>query len=242
MAEQKLPKLFNGVADGNFLVRPGGQFENFRARYQHLVYDLSPKAKDTLRLQGKLSAYINRGDHFVHQLMGSCVAASIELACGEKGLRYIPRHEILSRKNKHMKLPLSGSKYLVPDEIFGLAYPDGSFRFFACEWDRGTEPLKRTSTDQTDFGKKLDAYIEVMRNQTYRDEWGIPTMMVIVATVSEVRAKSMMEAVKEKDERFSKRFLFKVFPTFATPWAMPPIFKDILEPWLRPDGLFDITS
>jgi len=176
--------------------------------------------------------------------MGACVGASIELACREKGLRYIPRHEVLSRNGKAMRLPLSQfspRKALVPDELFGIDY-NGAYRFFACEWDRNTEPLTRKANDQIDFAKKLACYVEVMRNRTYKDEWGIPGMMVLIVTTNHTRAESILAQVQGLDQRIAERFALKVVPQFATPWRMPSILTDILDPWVTVAGKFDITK
>lgn len=241
----RLTKLYNGTQQGGYLSRPPQQFESFRARYQQIVYDLNTHSEKVLRERGKLSPYIKRGDPFVHRLMGACVGASIQLACKAKGITYIPRHDILSRHDKVMELPLSHTapqKSLVPDELFGLDY-GGSYRFFACEWDRGTEPIRRKALDQTDFGKKIACYLEVMRARTFKEVWGTPNLMTLIVTTNETRAKSLREEVQVLDPKLAQRFLFKVVDNFASPWRMPPVLIDILEPWTRADGTtFDITT
>ena len=176
--------------------------------------------------------------------MGACVGASIELACKAKGLGLIARHDILARNDKSMELPLSkfsGRKALVPDELFGIDYA-GSYRFFACEWDRGTEPIRRKALDQTDFGKKIGAYLEVMRNRTYKEVWGTPNLMALIVTTNATRMKSLMEEVNALDPKLAQRFLFKTLDSFASPWRIPPLLTDILDPWETVQNPFDISA
>lgn len=239
--QHRLTRLFNGTENGeHYLVRPEKQWESLDANYQYTVYDLHLNAQMLLSSKGRFSPHIQRGDPFVHRLMGACVGASIELACKTLGLKYVSRHDVLNRKGNAMKLPLAHN-WLVPDEVFGIGYGD-SHRFFAVEIDRATEPIHRKSLEQTDFGKKLVAYLEVMRNRTYKEEWDIPGMVVLTVTTNETRAKSLMEEVRKLDPVLSKRYLFKVVEHFGTPWRIPPVLSDILEPWDSAHGKFDLTK
>ena len=90
--QHRLTELYNGDDGGSYLTRPPQQHAGYEARYQHLVYDLTPRARDTLGLFA-----LGRGDPFLHRLMQACVGASMELACARRGLRYLDRDEILAR-------------------------------------------------------------------------------------------------------------------------------------------------
>ncbi len=238
--QHRLTKLYNGGAQASFLVRPPQQFASFHARYSPIVYDLNEQSKALIAL----SPFINRADPFVHRLMGACVGASIELACRKKGLRYISRHEVLSKKGRPMELPLSQfapQKTLVPDDLFGINY-GGAYRRFAVEIDRNTESIERRKIDQNTFGKKLACYLDAMRRQTYKDIWGIPGMMVLIITTNEAHMQNMMAYLTTLDLKLAERFLFKTLSTFGANWRVPPILTDILDPWHSVVGTFDITK
>jgi hypothetical protein len=54
--QHRLTKLYNGTKDGTtFLTRPAQQFASYEARYQPLIYDLTPMAKHVLAERGRLS-------------------------------------------------------------------------------------------------------------------------------------------------------------------------------------------
>lgn len=240
--QHRLTKLYNGTTDGAYLIRPPQQFDSFHARYQPIVYDLNEHSKQLLSEQGKLSPFIHRTDPFLHRLMSACVGASIELAC--KSIRYISRHDILSRKGSPMALPLAmpNQRALVPDDLIGFDY-GGHYRFLAVEIDRNTESTERKDKSQNSFSKKLAAYLEVMRNRTYKDIWGIPNLMVLTVTTNVTHMHNLMKHVHQLDPKLSERFIFKALPTFGAHWRVPPVLKDILDPWHQPnDRMFDLTK
>lgn len=244
--QHRLTKLYNGTQHGAYLARPPQQFASFHARYQPVVYELNEKSKQLLRENGKLSPFINRLDPFLHRLMSACVGASIELACKTKGFRYIPRHEVLSKKGKKMELPLSqfaSQKSLVPDDLFGIGY-GGSYRFFAVEIDRNTESVERRKIGHNTFGKKLASYLDAIRGRAYWEVWGIPSLMVLIVTTNATHMKNMMAHLQTLDPTLSERFLFKALPTFGSNWRVPKtVFADMLGTWERADGsVFDIDK
>lgn len=202
--QHRLTQLYNE----GYLTRPPEFFESFNARYQFLTYDLGGKGEKLINL----SPYIKRGDHMIHRLMGACVGASIELSNP-----YISRHEILSRNDCKLELPLTDGK-LIPDELFGI-HKDGKKRFYAVEIDRNTEQLKKRTHRNTIEGK-LEGYLEVVERRTYHSVWGIPNFRVLIATTSESRAKAIRERV---DPKILDRFTFLVVPEFESPWKMPPV-------------------
>jgi len=236
--QKRLTKLYNGTDDGTFLVRPPQQFASYYIRNQFLVYDLNDRSKKVLEEHGKLSPYINRADPFLHRLMGACVGASLELTLKEK---YISRHAILSKHDKPMELPLSNfsdRKALVPDELMGVNY-GGSYRFFAIEIDRNTESIERKKAGQNTFAKKLENYLDVMRNRTYKDVWGIPNLMVMTVTTNVTHMKNIMAHLKQLDPKLAERFIFRALPNFGANWTIPPVLD--MSQW---EGTtpFDITK
>src|SRR5262245_41715264 len=95
--QHRLTEFYNGDGRGPYLVRPAQQQATYTARYQHVVYDLAPRARIAMAELGTLARFSpKRVDPFVHQLMGACVGASIELSASNHGLRYISREQILA--------------------------------------------------------------------------------------------------------------------------------------------------
>lgn len=233
--QKRLTKQKNGTeGDGPYLIRCPIDAPDPLSTTS--VYTLHDNAKRMLQERGIYSPLAERKGWAIHQLMGSCITASIQLAAAEHGIVFIPRQEILADSKKPMKLPLSKGGYLVPDELFGLDYK-GTRRYFVCEWDRNSEPFSRTKSEGVDFVTKLMDYLEVMRGDSIKKN-----TMVLIVTTSHARAKAIKEKLTALDPMLSKRFLINVLDYFQHPWKMPPILADVLEPWQRADGsMFDIT-
>lgn len=253
--QNRLTEFYNGDANGPLLSRPPQQFAGFNARYQHVVYDLAPKAKALLAERGVTSRYApRRADPFLHQLMQACVGASLELTAPSKGLRYIPRWEILAHPRcpqetkdaiNPMAIPIAcmGQKALIPDELFGFEYPGVGFRFFAVEVDRNTESIERRNMAQNAFGTKVAGYLDILRRQTYRTHWGLPNLHVLTVTTNATHARNILAYIERLGEpQYSRRFAFASEPSFGANWRVPKaVLSELLEePWITTRGVSDI--
>lgn len=242
-----LQKLISRLYDWGYLDHFKDQEDSFSNRLRHIIYGNTLKARQALTAAGKESCFVDRNDPFVHRFMGACVGASIELRCKAKGLTYISRNEVLAKKGNPLRIPLPsfGDKsYLEPDDLFGIQYPDRSFRRFAVEIDRGNEPHEGKERHSS-IDKKLDYYADVIANRRYHEVWGIPGMMVLIVTTSKARIQNIIETIKKRnDPSLSKRFLLKAYPNFKRDWLVPTdVLTDVLDPWQRADGTtFDITT
>lgn len=237
--QHRLTKLYNGSRwTPPLLSRPQQQFQSFNARCQPLVYDLTEISQRLLTDLG--TALIRRTDPFVHRLMGACFGASMELACREAGLRYISRSEVLAKKGASLGIPVRDS-VLIPDDLFGLQYPDRSYRFFAIEFDRNSETIDGHSASA--FSPKLKAYAEIADRGLYLSHWGVPSMMVLTVTTSEVRIDSLLKLARDRWANRAKRFLFKANAAFGTCWSIPQLSTDFLTlPWENVDGRFWLSE
>jgi hypothetical protein len=242
--QHRLTKLYNGTKDGTtFLTRPAQQFASYEARYQPLIYDLTPMAKHVLAERGRLSRFMpDRNDPFLHRFMGACIAASIDITSTSSQVRFISKDTIFEKVGL-VTTPLSilaGNKSLIPDDLFGIEYPGKSYRFFAVEIDRNTESIERTKLDQNAFGTKLRGYLDIAGSRTYRSHWGIPNLLVLTVTTNVTHMHNILGYLKkltEHDAKAAERFLFKAKPEFGSNWRVPDVMVDILtEPWLRADG------
>jgi|SRR5579871_573573 len=246
--QARLTQLFHGTPAGHFLTRPKTFFDSFEARYQPMIYDLHPRAIAALSERDRLPDYIpSRDDHLLHRFMGACVGASIELAAKEAGLRYITKSEIFVHPKcpdatrtapNPLAIPFWDTR-LVPDDIFGIEYADGSFLFFAVEIDRNTESIERKDLSQNAYGLKLKGYLEIMREQLFKTRWGLPNLVVLTVTTNARHMRNMMDYLnKQDDPRLHKWFLFKAKPDFGTNWRVPKdVMRDLFtEPWQRANG------
>jgi hypothetical protein len=250
--KHRLTKLYHGLSDGpHFLDRPPQQYQSFMARAQSSIYDLAPPAKVLLAEAGRLSRYvITRTDPFLHRLMSACVSASVELACRSTGIRYIHRHDIFSHskcpeQTRCSPNPLSlsaGGKRIVPDDLFGIDY-GGKFRFFAVEIDRNTESIERRNVGQTAFGKKLNAYGDILERGTFRDVWGIPNILILTVTTNATHMANMLAYASAITTAHQQKFLFKAKPGFGMNWTVPAVMDDLVTtPWARVLAPLDISQ
>jgi hypothetical protein len=211
------------------------------------VYDIHRRAELLLAENGRLSPYFRRrNEHWLHQLMAACVSASMQLAITQRGHRYLSKPDILTRSRcpestrqaqKPLALPLSASsegKYVVPDDLFGIEYAGvkPTYRFMAVEIDRKTESIERTELKQNAFGKKIQAYLDVMRNRTYNEHWGIRNLRMLTVTTNITHLHNLRAFVqKHVGPEFAERFLFKAKPGFGSNWNIPDAMHDLfLEP------------
>ena len=135
-ARDRLTDLFNEECTphmGAYLERPFQQFNTYDARYQDLVYDLTPSAIVALKENGMWHEYApGHSGPWVHRYMVSCITASIELSTlTDPTLEYIPQEAILERAETVLRYPvpfknpatgMKETKDLIPDAIFGLEY------------------------------------------------------------------------------------------------------------------------
>jgi hypothetical protein len=255
--QNRLTEFYNGDDYGPLLTRPPQQFAGFEARYQHVVYDIGSRAKTLLTERGVTSRYApRRVDPFLHRLMQACVGASFELSAPSKGLRYIPRSEILSHPRcpqatkdaiNPMAIPVAGlgQKTLIPDDLFGLEYPGLGFRFFAVEIDRNTESIERKNMAQNAFGTKIAGYLDILRNQTYRAHWGVPNLHILSVTTNATHARNILTFIKKQSEpKFAGRFAFASEPCFGANWRVPRVVLAHLldQPWLTVSGTRNISK
>ena len=253
---ERLGRLYH---DGGFLDRPARQWQAANARYQPVVYELSPKGADTLKANGApgdAAALPGRGSgpqrQFAHMLMICEVLASLELGAAQIGsLRLVWWPEILAKTPTETRAaPKSlqigsvdgfqgraGRGWTVePDALFGIEYRTGtrrSYRFFALEADRGTMPVERTDRAQSSYLGKVVAYRQAMANGMFKLRWGVPNLFVLTVTTSGPRLDTMETAVRKITEgRGSSAFLFKTYPA-SNLGGLYPEPQLLTEPWER---------
>jgi hypothetical protein len=251
--QNRLTEFYNGDGHGSYLTRPQQQFASYEARYQHLVYDLAPRARLLVAERRALSS--PRSDPFVHRLMTACVSASFELTAGRHGLRYIPVNEILDRPGAAsarastsplaLPIPRADHSALVPDLLFGLEYPRAGFRFFAVECDRNTESIERRNLRQSAFARKLTGYATVLDAQAYRNWWGIPNLHMLTITTNAVHAANILRFIRDQiSPSLHPALGITVAPAFGRNWRVPkePLACLMDMPWQTASGWKEIAK
>jgi len=253
--QNRLTEFYNGDAGGVFLTRPTQQFASYRARYQHLIYDLAPRARSLLAERGTLTTFSRaRSDPFVHRLMAACVSASFELTALAHGLRYIPFQEVLDHPRcggarsatNPFALPMPGGVggEIIPDLLFGLEYPGTGFRFFAVEIDRNTESIERRNLRQSAFARKVQGYVAALRDQSYRARWGLPNLHALTVTTNATHARKLVEYLRDQvPDQLQSRFAVAVDTVFGIDWHVPnaPLTHLLTEAWATPEGTRNLS-
>jgi len=89
-----------------FFMLPAQQRQTAKADFNPYIYDLTPKARTHLDDLGLGEATVRPSGHWWHSYMTACVTSSIDIAVAQAGVRYIPAHEILARRNASLAIPV----------------------------------------------------------------------------------------------------------------------------------------
>ena len=244
--QQRLTDLYNEdntPHQAAYLDRPEQQYASINARYQPMSYELTDDAEEALRDHGIAEqCFEPTNGPYLHRFMSACLTASIELSVKAAGFRYISQGEIFThakcpkdvlKRDHPLALPCRDG-VIIPDQIFGIDY-GSKYRFFALEADRKTERVVSQKASAKAYAKKLESYRDVLREQSYRDVWGIPSLSIMTVTTSEPHMHTMMKALEDLAEpREAARFLFKTQSQFGKYWTVPPLLSGLFtDPWQR---------
>ncbi len=201
---------------GGFLSLPRQQRATERAEFNPYIYDLSRKAKGFLTDLGLAEPTVRPTGHWWHGYAVSCVTSAIDIAAARDGVRYIPAHKILAIKHADLAIPMGRSK-LVPDQLFALDY-GSSFRAFALEVDRGTEPLQSNAARKS-LQKSLEQYRRVIEGQTYKQHYGLKANLIVLWLFqSRARQRHFLELARELPPT-SKRSMLSFWQVFDEGWT-----------------------
>lgn len=212
---------------GGFLRLPPQQRATEHAEFNPYIYDLTKVAKDHLVNLGRDEPTVRPTGHWWHGYATSCVTSSIDIAAARLGVWYIPAHEILTKKNAQLAIPLRHGK-LIPDQLFALDY-GGSFRAFALEVDRGTEPME-SSAARKSLTRSIKQYAEVLEYDLAHTHYGLKArILVLWVFTSRARQARFLNAVARHANDHSGSFLTQV----AEEWRMGPIELLMGRVWER---------
>jgi len=210
---------------GGFFQLPRQQRATEQASFNPFIYDLTKKAREYLFDADIQETAIAPTGHWVHGYMTSCVTGSIDIAAARDNTRYIPAHEILAIKNAPMKIPIDGQS-LIPDQLFALNY-GGSFRAFALEVDRGTEP-KVSSAKRKSYAGSIDLYRKLIERQLSKAHFGLnANLLVLWVFSSRSNEARFLEIVDQRAQKTRASFLTQSIDGFHGNFRPPPVLKDL---------------
>ena len=217
---------------GGYLRLPRQQRATEHANFNTFIYDLTPKVRDYLFDQGISEPTIAPHGHWVHGYMTSCVTSAIDIAAARDNVRYIPGHEILAIKNASLAIPIDGQK-LIPDQLFALDY-GGSFRVFALEVDRGTEP-KTTTAKRKSYATSINLYRKLIECQIYKSHYGLKAnLLVLWVFSSRSNEQWFLEMLECLPERIRGHFLTQSVKGFHGSFRPPELLEDLYaKDWIQ---------
>ncbi len=214
---------------GGFLTLPRQQRATEHADFNPFIYDLTKKAKDHLDDLGLAEPTIRPTGHWWHGYAVSCVTSSIDIAAAHHGVRFIPAHEILERNNAPLAIPV-GRQKLIPDQLFALDY-GGSYRAFALEVDRGTEP-KTSPAKRKSWARSIELYREIIEDGLYKRHYGLKaSLLVLYVFNSLANEERFLEMLGGCSERVRQSLLAQ---TLGDQRAGKQVTNSLFEkPWFR---------
>ena len=162
---------------GGFLDLPRQQRATEHATFNPYIYDLTKKSRDHLLDLSIAEPTVRPTGHWWHSHLTACVTSSIDIAASRDGVRYIPTHEILAIKNAELAVSV-GREKLIPDQLFALDY-GGSFRAFALEVDRGTEP-KTSRSSRKSYARSIEQYRHLIESQAHISHYGLKAHLLVL--------------------------------------------------------------
>lgn len=231
---------------GVYLTRPAAQRSGANVFNRSLVYDLSKAGWKALGTPK--SDFCRPTGPFAHQLMVSCVTASIELSCLNFGnMRYIPGWQILARagasfgvETKIKMSPKSKAERhrLVPDQLFAIEFNKGgqkSYLAFLVECDRGTEPVISASTARKSYLRNYLQYREFVGAGKYKEKYGLKTSCLVLNVMNRPgRQKRYMDLIQQQSPSGNSYMLFQTIDNFGAFFQPPPIMSALAsQEWVR---------
>ena len=224
LVNEKHPEL-----KAQLLYRPHGQRKTEHGNNKKATYALTPAGIKWMQQAGLHEDAIKPGPPFPHQLMTSTVTASIELAAAKHGIEYIPGHVILERAKTTLGHKVGRAK-LIPDQLFALKYPDGMFRSFVVECDRGTEPIT-SAQNRKSYLQNLQQYKAFVGHKHYQQHYGLKSGLKVLNIMN---SPSRMAAYKNLIDFKCHYMLFQTIENFGEFFTPPPLMPQLLnEGWAR---------
>ena len=221
---QNVLRCLRALYDHGYLDRPAAQLATVPiSGPRPFVYALGRKGAQALREYGHL---INTGVDWTeknkragavfmeHTLAVADFMTGLELACRTRADAALMREEdvlaLAPQETRAAREPLRWSVdtitkgkretlSVVPDGLFGLAFPDETAAYFMLELDRGTIPItrRRGNAWRKSIAYKLATYWHGWRAGQHEKQFGVKEVRVAMVTNSRERVAHMLEIVRE---------------------------------------------
>ncbi|MEL6954378.1 MAG: replication-relaxation family protein [Pseudomonadota bacterium] len=178
-----------------YLILPPQQRATERAEFKPYIYDLGLLAQRHLREAGLSEPVIRPGGPWWHIYETASFTARIDLACRDRGYRFILGHEILARSSATLAISIDRQK-LIPDQLFAIDY-GGRFRAFMLEIDRGTEPIASPQTRKS-WTSALELYERVFKGGYANQHYGLKAPVIVLWQLSTEARLRAFEGVLER--------------------------------------------
>ena len=199
------------LAQLGFLTRPWQQKETIDPLRNALIHELTKKGIQHLALGEPPAMH----GSFKHQVMLSCVSASIELNTVGSPITYIPRP--IER--------FTVGTAVIPDQMFILEQ-GGKQRLMFLECDRGTEATESALINRKSWTRSISQYREILRQQTM-------TSMLLIVTVSKAKQEGILKVIKDEYPNGCSNILVTYVPEFGREFKPPPVLDMLGRYWER---------
>lgn len=214
----RLTSLFHA----GYLDRPRAQFDHYRqgGGSSPLVYALANRGAQVLIERDGLEAadvdWTRKNDRagrqFIqHTLTIADVRVALQRAVRERpGFQLLEPNQLLETapaETRRRERPWTWRAKVhhndttlelgvAPDYPFAIQYPDGRFRVFLVECDRGTMPVDRSNLAQTSLKRKFLAYTAAKRADLHQRQFGWKAFRVLMVTTNAQRADNALASIR----------------------------------------------
>jgi hypothetical protein len=188
----------------------------------------------SMEIEVRQSAYLRFVSHLdiIENASAEAQAADCPLAipCGDLTYTF-PNGKSASLSGIHVK----------PDAFFGIGYPpenDHEYRFFALEYDRGTEDVEPSgSLMKASWLRKVLSYSLLLNGARpiYQTYLRVPSFFVLCVFCDRVRMENVMDLV-DRRATCPEQFLFKTVSSIDPLTTPGPLREVFGQPWETVDG------
>lgn len=224
---RRLKYLFHEL---KLIDRPLQQVETLDPRKNELIHELSDKGLKLLKEEGlyRENAPSPHGA-FKHQVMLSCVSASLELNTLGTDLTFVPQHEVIQDA---LHMDVEGDK-VAPDLVVKLV-DEGKEVLLFVEVDRGTEPTDTNNMNRKSWRRSVQQYKKIIERGLYKDHYGVNCgALLLVITISPDKQQGILNVIRDEMPKGCNYILLKNIPEFGSYFRPPKVLHLLNTEWER---------